>query len=199
MRLGIDIDGCLANFQLGWSQIYERWYPGELDRSKLDQWDAIVAGTHFEKDADFWEWSDVANIWRQLPVMPGAQGGLWELRRQTRNNVKGGYPLHEFHFVTNRSRKTEMDTEGWIIEHFRFVRREFELIPKLHFLDNKSEAPVDVWIDDSPIVLAELRDAGKTAIKFNHPWNKGAPCTANASNWRGIVSIINNFAEALAE
>jgi hypothetical protein len=164
MKLGIDVDGVLANFQLGWSQAYERWYPGNLNRSKLDQWDAITAGTHFESANDFWDWSDTANVWRQLPVMPGSQGGLWDLRQQTRNNVKGGYPLHEFHFV-----------------------------------DLKSEAPVDVWIDDSPIVLAELRDAGKTAIKFNHPWNKGAPCTANASNWRGIVSIINNFAEALAE
>jgi 5'(3')-deoxyribonucleotidase len=181
MKLGIDIDGVLGNFQLGWSQLYERWYPGQLDRSKLDQWDAITAGTHFEKDADFWDWSDVAGIWRQLPVMPGAQGALWELRQQTKNNVRGGAPAHEFHFVTNRSRKTEMDTEGWILEHFRFVRREYDLI------------------DDSPIVLAELRDAGKTAIKFNHPWNKGAPCTVNTSNWRGVVNIINNFTEALAE
>ena len=48
MRLGIDLDGVVADFNSGWISRYNLDYGSELPSDAVKAWDAIPSLTHFE-------------------------------------------------------------------------------------------------------------------------------------------------------
>ena len=69
MRLGIDLDGVVANFNKGWIDRYNSEFGTELHNESVVSWDGIVQETHFRSMGDFWHWArDLADgsIFRHL-------------------------------------------------------------------------------------------------------------------------------------
>jgi len=56
MRLGIDLDGVVANFNAGWMRRYNAEYGTDLKPEMVHSWDAFVPLTRFDTNAEFWEW-----------------------------------------------------------------------------------------------------------------------------------------------
>jgi uncharacterized HAD superfamily protein len=58
MRLGIDLDGVVANFTKGWMDFYNQDFGTNLVSSDSKRWNDLVELTHFADMSEFWEWSD---------------------------------------------------------------------------------------------------------------------------------------------
>src|SRR5215207_1736700 len=168
MRLAIDVDGVVADFVGGWSAIYEHWWPGRLDSSKLVDWDGIGTGTHFKDEDEFWTWSDDALVWDSLPVIAGCQGVLYDLHNAG----------HEVVFVTSRHKETQAATWNWLYAHFAFLPLEMHesnfppVTTRLFFPGkNKHEVKADLYLDDNPEVLLDLKRWQRNTCRFVRPWN----------------------------
>ncbi|MFV1961497.1 MAG: hypothetical protein ACC658_06655, partial [Acidimicrobiia bacterium] len=75
MRLGIDLDGVVANFTQGWMNFYNRDYGTNLVFEDSQNWGDLVDLTHFNDINEFWEWSsdlDGHSVFWHLDPFPGA-------------------------------------------------------------------------------------------------------------------------------
>lgn len=175
MKIGVDIDGVTADFQGGWAKAYEVWYGKQIDPEALKSWDACFDETHFKDEADFWAWTDEANIWRNLDPIPGALGAIRELRKDG----------HDVVFITHRHENARMATQDWI-------RRHVVPMPELHFTKHKWTVDRQVYIEDSPKGLLQLVERKPYVIRFQQPWNEGAPGLP-ADGWAEVVDMIGRI------
>jgi 5'(3')-deoxyribonucleotidase len=55
MRLGIDLDGVVADFNEGWMRRYNDDFGTDLVPGMVRTWDVFLELTHFNSSAAFWE------------------------------------------------------------------------------------------------------------------------------------------------
>ncbi|MGH8913901.1 MAG: 5' nucleotidase, NT5C type, partial [Acidimicrobiia bacterium] len=75
MRLGIDLDGVVANFTKGWVDFYNRDFGTNLAVEEAVAWDGLTTITHFPDMASFWKWTadiDGRSLFWHLETLPGA-------------------------------------------------------------------------------------------------------------------------------
>ena len=69
MRLGIDLDGVVADFNTGWVSRYNHEFGSDLTTDLVDTWNAMGELTHFESMGAFWTWAlrgDHGSVFRDL-------------------------------------------------------------------------------------------------------------------------------------
>jgi len=81
LRLGIDLDGVVADFSSGWMARYNQQFGGELTHDDVVEWDAPIALTHFENMDEFWGWFSTAghqgrSVFAELDPYEGALDAL---------------------------------------------------------------------------------------------------------------------------
>lgn len=176
MRVAIDIDNVVLRWQDRWAELYELWYGKKIPASRLTTWNACLDETHFPSMSSFYVWFAEAGGWN-MQYVPGALGALQTLRSDR---------LHRLVFVTSRpeaGRESAVELSG---------RHD---IP-VEFRGNTAKhlTKADVWIDDSPEVLASLVENGKTCIRFEQPWNKDCTTfTHTAKNWAAVLQILKEI------
>lgn len=179
MRLGIDLDGVVANFNAGWIGRYNEDFGSDLHPDMVTTWGAMVPLTHFETMAEFWRWSaggdDRPSVFRNLDTYPGAVETLWALRRRGHDIVilstKPGFAVH--------------DTFHWIADK-RLPTRE------VHLTDDKAAVACDVYLEDAlhqlEAMAAHRPDA--TVCRFIRPWNHSLPGVLDVSTWEAFAQLI---------
>jgi len=177
MRLGIDLDGVVADFNRGWTSLYNREFGATLSPSLVTGWDQIPDLTHFEHMGDFWHWaSDIggSSLFRQLDPYPGAVDALRSLSRR-----------HAIVIVTTKPRFAVHDTFAWIAEH-RIPTRE------VHITDRKWKVDCDVYLDDGPHVLEGLirHRPQATVCRYVRPWNVPVPGAVDVTDWAAFAEIV---------
>lgn len=176
MKLGIDIDGVLADFSGHWQRTYEAWFGVTLPPEALEMWDGHIEHTHFQSEADFWNWVDaVPRFWETMPLIDGAAGAFYQL-------VTLG---HSVVLITNRHEKARGATEAW-------ARRVLPSVwtPVIHHVKgDKSVVDAQLYIDDRRERIEQLRKNRRKVVRFRQPWNSGSG-DLSAGSWADVLRIV---------
>lgn len=177
MRLGIDMDGVIADFNSGWVARYNDEHHASVDLDDIDHWDAIPGLTHFRHMGEFWRWAsdlDGASLFRHLDPYPGAIEALERLSRD-----------HEIVIVTTKPGFAVHDTYEWIAEH-RVPTTE------VHITDEKWTVPCDVYLDDGPHNLRDLLAHRPQALvcRYVRPWNRPLSGTVDVTDWPEFEHVV---------
>lgn len=172
LRLGIDLDGVVCDFNAGWMELHKAEFGSDLGPEMVVTWDNLhELGGFADMDA-FWRWAqatdDRPSIFRHLQPFPSAVETLHALRDAG----------HRIVIVTAKPRWAIADTLRWIADHDLPTE-------EIHIQYRKHTVPCDVYLDDSPLVLPELlRHRPKaTVCRMVRPWNVPVEGVVDIADW----------------
>lgn len=178
IRLGIDLDGVVANFIDGWMMRYNMEYGTSLTEDQVDHWDAAHELTHFQDMSDFWQWAGASGngptVFRNLRTYPGALTTLNELAT-----------CHDIVILTMKPDWAGHDTFSWIADNHIPTR-------EVHLIRDKWNVDCDIYLDDSPYVLSGLvaKRPNSIVCRFVRPWNEPVPGAINVHNWDEFLELV---------
>lgn len=178
MRLGIDLDGVVADFNSGWINRYNAEFGADVAFDAVEAWDSIPSLTHFRHMGEFWRWAqdhDGHTLFRHLETYPGAVEALWQLAKQR----------HAIVIITTKPHWAIHDTFAWIADH-RIPTRE------VHIIRHKWEVDCDIYLEDAPHNLERLvtERPDRTVTRFVRPWNHPVPGVYDAEDWESFVRFV---------
>ena len=180
IRVGIDMDGVLADFNTGWMSRYNAEFGTDLDASMVQQWDGLYTLTHFESMAEFWSWAqgDGRSTFRDAPPLPGAIEAVKRIGRE-----------HRVCIVSSKFDWAIPDSLAWLADHGVPAR-------EVHFLWDKTLAECDVYLDDAPHQLEELTAGLPDAVvcRMVHPWNDPMNGVVDIHSWPEFEAIVDRVA-----
>ena len=177
MRLGIDLDGVVTDFNVGWMSRYNKAFGTNLTPDMVDHWDAMVELTHFADVTEFWRWAEAwpsPRLFRDLPVVPGALESLNRLSA-----------IHDIVIITTKPPWATHDTYAWISDN---------KIPttEVHITDQKWKVDCDIYLDDGPhnleLLVRERPD--RTTVRFVQPWNEPVLGARDVHDWDEFESLV---------
>jgi len=179
LRLGIDLDGVVADFNAGWTALHNAEFGGSLTPDLVTMWDGLHRLGGFDDMDAFWAWArgneQRPSIFRHLELLPGAVDTLHAL-------ATGG---HRVVIVSTKPDWAVHETLHWIAEKGIPTR-------EVHLTFTKSEVECDVYLDDAPHVLAELVEHRADAVicRFVRPWNEPVEGTVDVHDWSEFHAIV---------
>jgi 5'(3')-deoxyribonucleotidase len=178
MRLGIDLDGVVADFTAGWIARYNADFGAELRLDQAQTWGAMLDIAHFETMDEFWEWvanSKNGSIFRHLDTYPGALESLNRLAAS-----------HDIVILTTKPDWAIPDTFAWLSDQ-RIPTRE------VHILEDKWRVSCDVYLDDAPHQLARLarERPDATVCRFVRPWNQPEHRVHDIEDWDEFEALVD--------
>lgn len=182
LRLGIDLDGVVADFNAGWTRRYNDHFAAAVHPDDIRSWDGLVPLTHFADMEEFWDWAQTGppSIFRELPCYDDAC--------PTIRSLAGG---HRIVIVSSKFDWAIPDTLEWIAEH-RLPARE------IHFVWDKTTVDCDVYLEDAPHNLEALARThpDRVVCRFVRPWNDPVPGTVDVTDWEGFARVVEEVAAA---
>jgi 5'(3')-deoxyribonucleotidase len=172
MRLGIDLDGVVADFNAGWIRLHRDEFGSDLRPEMVTTWDGLHELGGFADMRAFWRWArgsdERPSIFRHLDPYPGAVETLREL------DGAG----HEIVIVTTKPRWARTDTFRWLADHDLPTA-------EVHMIERKYLVDCDVYLDDSPHVLPDLvrHRPGALVCRFVRPWNRPVVGSLDVTSW----------------
>lgn len=178
LRLAIDLDGVVADFNAGWISRYNAQFGTALSPDDVVMWDAPTELTHFADMGQFWRWArtsgDGASIFRVLDPYPGAIDALHRLAVR-----------HDLVVLTTKPRFAVDDTHEWLTEH-RVPSTE------VHIVDDKATVDCDVYLDDADHNLEQLlaRRPNATVCRYVRPWNRHHDGAIDVRDWQEFERVV---------
>ena len=180
MRLGIDLDGVVANFNEGWMRRYNEAFGTDLEPAMVTSWNAMIDLTRFASMQEFWDWAkggDQPSIFRDLPTFPDAVPALHRLAA-----------AHKIVIITTKPRWAVHDTFAWISEHGLPTQ-------EVHMISRKWEVECDVYLDDAPHLLPRLvvQRPEATIVRFERPWNREVDGAHSVASWAEFERLVETL------
>ena len=181
MRIGVDLDGVVANFTKGWTKYYEEEFGKKILEDDIQSWGLSEPLTHFKEDLDFWKWAKDINgssIFRNLEVYENSVETLNELS-------KSG---HDIVIISSKPWWSIHDTLMWLGEN-KIPTKE------IHFIEDKWTIDCEVYIDDAPYQLENYKEntVDKKIIRFVRSYNKQLDGVFDIHNWKELIPLLNSF------
>jgi len=180
--LGVDLDGVCADFYAGLRPIAAEWLGVEIASLPqrvswgLPEWGIDKAAGGYEALHRFAVTQ--RDLFRILPPMAGAPVAL---RKLSAANVRIRVITHRF-FIKYFHKVAAQQTIEWL---------DYHDIPywDLCFMKDKSAVGADVYVEDSPKNIEELRAEGLTTVVFTNSTNE---CLAGprADTWEQVVEFV---------
>jgi len=179
MRLGIDMDGVICDFNAGWMKLHQHELGSELHPEMVVTWDNLHELGGFADMSAFWRWArgsdERPSIFRHLEPFPDA---LETLRRL---HAAG----HEIVIVTAKPRWAVPDTLRWLADHE---------VPtsEIHIRYRKHTVACDAYLDDSPVVLPELVEHRPDTLvcRMVRPWNTPVDGAVDVRDWAEFAAAV---------
>lgn len=183
MRLGIDLDGVVADFNQGWVERYNRDFGASVSVDDIVEWDAPTGLTHFRHMSDFWRWARTCDggrtVFRSLLPYPNAIDALGRLDRAG----------HRVVILTTKPQFAVHDTFEWLAEH---------QVPttEVHIVDDKTAVECDLYVDDADHNLESLLAARPEALvcRYVRPWNRAHDGALDVADWAEIGRLVETAA-----
>jgi|TARA_B100001750_G_C15521680_1_gene612091 5'(3')-deoxyribonucleotidase len=181
MRIGIDLDGVVADFTKGWTSHYKKQFGREIKEEHIVSWGLSKPLTHFEKEEDFWKWAKNlggSTIFRHLDTYEESVETLKKLSLDGHNIV----------IISSKPWWTISDTFLWLGEK-EIPTRE------VHFIEDKWKVDCDIYLDDSPDKLKEYLDkrSEKVIVRFIRPYNKPLKDVKDVTSWKEFYSLVKSL------
>ena len=186
MRLGIDLDGVVADFNGGWIRLYNEEFGTNIALDAVDSWGAPPHLTHFKHMGEFWRWcSDIKghSLFWHLDTLPDALPTLHSLDEAG----------HDIVILTTKPPWAVSDTFEWIGRHN---------IPttEVHILDQKWTVSCDIYLDDAPHQMVDLpaHRPDRVVCRFVQPWNRESDDTVSIESWSDFASFVSSSSAGFA-
>lgn len=178
MRLGIDLDGVVADFNGGWVRAYNREFGALVTANQVVEWDQIPRLTHFEHMGHFWRWARHLrpSLFAQLDPYPEAVSSLTRLAAD-----------HDVIVVTTKPAWAKLDTYQWLVD---------QGVPasEVHITREKWLVDCDVFLDDAPHVLSRLaRHRPDSMIcRYVRAWNRPVRGVHDITGWAEFETFVDD-------
>jgi 5'(3')-deoxyribonucleotidase len=179
---GVDLDGVCADFYAGLRVIAAEWLGVELSSLPeriswgLPEWGVDKAPGGYDALHRFAVTQ--RQLYRDLPIMPGAPQALRQLSDEDIRIriITHRFCIKYFHQIAARQ------TIEWL---------DYHDIPywDLCFMQEKAAVGADLYIEDSPSNIEQLRAESYKTIAFTNPTNEHLP-GPRADTWEDVVEIV---------
>lgn len=179
MRIGTDLDGVVVDW-VG-SVLRELGLPPDAG---VTEWDSIFDVTGM-KPSELFAFCKRAGVFLKADPVEGAIAGLEAL-------FAAG---HDVQFVTSRPEWATAETHEWLDAHLAGADVD-DLEERTHIIQgtNKSVVKCDVYLDDSPHVLKDMRKRRQCIVRYERPWNKNCKSWRySVADWPAFVSLIGSL------
>lgn len=180
MRLGIDMDGVICDFNAGWMARHREDFGTDLAAQAAEvRWDNLHTLCGFADMDAFWRWAqgsdDRPSVFRHLEPFPHAIETMRSLQAAG----------HEIVIVTAKPDWAVPDTLRWLADHEVPTR-------EIHVRHQKSTVACDVYLDDSPIVLPDLVAHRPDALvcRMVRPWNRPVEGAIDVEGWPEFQRVV---------
>lgn len=179
LRLGIDLDGVVADFNAGWTALHNAEFGGSLSADMVTMWDGLYRLGGFDNMDAFWAWArgneQRPSIFRHLGLLPGALETLQALDSEG----------HHIVIVSTKPDWAVHETLHWLADN-KIPTRE------VHLTFTKSDVACDMYLDDAPHVLPELVEHHPDAVvcRFVRPWNSPVDGTVDVTDWANFHALV---------
>lgn len=180
LRLGIDLDGVVADFTAGWIDLHRREFGSDLAPDGVTMWDGLHEFAGFPSMDAFWDWArpngSRPSVFRHLRPLPGALETI-----RTLADVG-----HDIVIISAKPDWAVPDTLAWLSDHAMPTR-------EVHLTFDKHEVECDVYLDDAPHVLESLRErrGDRTVCRFVQPWNAPMEGIVDVSGWQDFQRLVH--------
>lgn len=181
MRLGIDMDGVMCDFNAGWMRLHADEFGTDLQPEMVTTWNGLHQLAGFADMDAFWRWAQETeirpSIFRHLELFPGVIETMERL-------VGAG---HEIVVLTAKPDWAIPDTLRWLADR-RVPTRE------IHFLYDKHRVGCDVYLDDAPSVLQALVRTWPDALvcRMVQPWNRPLEGAVDVTDWAAFERVVGS-------
>jgi 5'(3')-deoxyribonucleotidase len=184
IRLGIDVDGVLRDFDTKVMSLIKEWYPDKVKSDVTHGWDFPNVDMDIKELAKLWQETHCEEIYREADLMPGVKEEF-KLLKEWGRTQKPGY---QYICVTAQMPYNACHTHYWLGKHyFNFL--------EVHISNYKYKIDIDYLIDDSPKNYDKWVKAGRdetTFILFDRPYNQDCPATNRISKLSDLINILKN-------
>lgn len=185
LRIGVDLDGVLAEPMTVWCDLYNRRHGGSLSLEDIRAWE-VWKVVKISRDEFFRTLDDAWLKWETIPATEEDVGQQVKLLRE----------LGTVDVVTGRSIRTVGPAKQWLKAHSvtydRFVRTASTLA-KIHL-------EYDVFVDDSPRLMELIASKSLAlGIIYTRPWNRDVQISSvvrRVTSWAEIPRIVRTARES---
>lgn len=182
VRIGVDVDGVLRDFDAKAMEIIKRLYPDKILSDVIHGFDFPNVDVPIKELAKIWQETHSEEIYRDAELMPMVKEELAKLKAWARLQRPG----YKFVCVTAQIPFNACHTYYWLGKHhFNFT--------EVYISNNKHKVDIDLLIDDSPKNYSKWVDAGrdeKDFILFDRPYNQDCPATNRIYKLSDLIEIL---------
>jgi 5'(3')-deoxyribonucleotidase len=155
LRIGLDVDGVLADVIQSWLS-YNNNIRSTILKSEISEWD-FWKKFHINKFDFYKELSVCWSSWEKIPATEN------DISSATADLSK----LGTVDIVTAREESTHVHVKNWLRSKNITYNNYVGVLEGIE----KTKLDYDIFIDDSPINAKSMLDGGKSVLLYTQPWN----------------------------